>query len=81
MSAQDINATPVPATSECSTCSLLTWKDPVKTGKVFGSIVAALLVLKTVNLFNLFFRLAYIGLLGMFSFSTSRIPFILLTRF
>jgi hypothetical protein len=36
---------------------LLTWKDPVKTGKVFGAIVAALVVLKSVNLLNLFFRL------------------------
>ncbi|ODV77251.1 uncharacterized protein CANTADRAFT_302547 [Suhomyces tanzawaensis NRRL Y-17324] len=43
--------------------SLLTWKDPVKTGKVFGGVVAGLLIFKTINLFNIFFHLAYIGLL------------------
>lgn len=44
-------------------CDLLTWKDPVKTGKVFGAIMVVLLVFKTVNLFNVFFHFAYIGLL------------------
>lgn len=47
-------------------CDLLTWKDPVKTGKVFGTIIVTLLVLKTVNLFNIFFHVAYIGLLSMY---------------
>lgn len=53
------------ADKECH-CNLLTWKDPVKTGKVFGTIMFTLLVLKTVNLFNIFFHIAYIGLLGMY---------------
>ncbi|ODV64736.1 hypothetical protein HYPBUDRAFT_115700 [Hyphopichia burtonii NRRL Y-1933] len=52
------------AVSQHSPCELLTWKDPVKTGKVFGSIVLALVVFKKVNLFNIFFHLAYIGLLA-----------------
>ncbi|KAK6455059.1 Reticulon-domain-containing protein [Scheffersomyces xylosifermentans] len=49
--------------SSSSTCSLLTWKDPVLTGKVFGSIIVSLIVLKYINLINLFFRGAYVGLL------------------
>ena len=49
--------------SSCSTTDFLTWKNPIKTGKVFGSLVFGLIVLKTVNLFNIFFHLAYIGLL------------------
>ncbi|KAL6451757.1 RTN1 Reticulon-like protein 1 [Candida maltosa Xu316] len=52
-----------PYHSSSSPCALLTWKDPIKTGKVFGSIVVGLIVFKTVNLFNIFFHLAYIGLL------------------
>ncbi|RLV92232.1 Reticulon-like protein 1 [Spathaspora sp. JA1] len=44
-------------------CELLTWKDPIKTGKVLVSIIAALVVFKTVNLLNLFFRISFIGLL------------------
>lgn len=47
----------------CSTTDFLTWKNPIKTGKVFGSLVFGLIILKTVNLFNIFFHLAYIGLL------------------
>ncbi|RCK59421.1 Reticulon-like protein 1 [Candida viswanathii] len=46
-----------------STCDLLTWRNPIKTGKVFGAIVLGLIIFKTVNLFNIFFHLAYIGLL------------------
>lgn len=49
------------------TIDLLTWKDPIRTGKVFGALVATLVVFKTVNLFTLFFRLAYIGLLGTYT--------------
>ncbi|KAH3677636.1 hypothetical protein WICMUC_001739 [Wickerhamomyces mucosus] len=41
---------------------LLTWKDPQLTAKVFGSIFSSLIVLKYVNLLNLFFRLASIVL-------------------
>ncbi|CCH42489.1 hypothetical protein BN7_2034 [Wickerhamomyces ciferrii] len=43
---------------------LLTWKDPVKTGKVFGSLVFSLIVLKSVNLLSLFFRLGSIALIS-----------------
>ncbi|CEP22422.1 RTN1 [Cyberlindnera jadinii] len=46
---------------------ILTWKDPVKTGKVFGTIIAALIVLKSVNLLNLFFRI------GAFTLVTSAV--------
>ena len=46
-----------------SSCDLLTWKNPIKTGKIFGAIVLGLVIFKTVNLFNIFFHLAYIGLL------------------
>jgi len=53
----------VTAPSSFSPCYLLTWKDPVLTGKVFGSIVVSLVVLKYINLINLFFRGAYVGLL------------------
>lgn len=42
--------------------SLLTWKDPQKTAKVFGISIATLLSLKYVNLINLFFRFAFITL-------------------
>lgn len=43
---------------------ILTWKDPVKTGKVFGTIIAALIVLKSVNLLSLFFRLSALVLVS-----------------
>ncbi|KAH3684059.1 hypothetical protein WICPIJ_004961 [Wickerhamomyces pijperi] len=42
---------------------LLTWKNPVATGKVFGGIIASLIVIKYVDLLNLFFRLTSIALL------------------
>lgn len=45
-----------------SACQLLTWQNPVATGKVFGSIIAALLLVK-INVVNHLFHLAYIGLL------------------
>lgn len=57
-------AAPAPSTSYCD---LLTWKDPIKTGKVFGGLVAVLVIFKKVNLFNVFFHLAYIGLLRMYT--------------
>ncbi|KAI3406644.2 hypothetical protein KGF56_000490 [Candida oxycetoniae] len=44
-------------------CYLLTWKDPIYTGKVFGSLILGLVIFKTVNLVNIFFHVAYIGLL------------------
>lgn len=54
--------TPVPTPNK----ALLTWEDPARTGKVFGGIVAILIVFKTVNLFNVFFHVAYLGLTGKF---------------
>lgn len=53
--------------SSASVCSLLTWRDPVFTGSVFGGILTTLIVLKFVNLFNVFFHLSYLGLLGMYT--------------
>lgn len=41
---------------------LLTWKNPVATGKVFGGLVLGLVLLK-VNVINYFFYVAYLGLL------------------
>lgn len=43
---------------------LLTWKNPCATGKTFGGIIAALIVIKYVDLLNFFFRLASIVLLA-----------------
>lgn len=54
------------AKPQSSTCDLLTWKDPVKTGKVFGTTVLGLIVFKKINLINIFFHLAYIALLCMY---------------
>lgn len=51
---------------QTSTRDLLTWKDPVKTGKVFGITVGSLIVFKMVNLINIFFHLSYIALLCMY---------------
>lgn len=42
---------------------LITWQDPAKTGKVFGSIVLTLLAFKVGNPINWFFHIAYIGLI------------------
>lgn len=57
-----VKTTPV-VCEDCTPITLLTWKKPAKTGKIFGGIIVSLIVLKTVNLFNVFFHLAYIGLL------------------
>lgn len=43
---------------------LLTWKDPIQTGKVFGALVFSLIVLKSVNLLSLFFRLGSYALIA-----------------
>lgn len=59
--------TSVAQPSQSNLCSLLTWENPAQTGKVFGGIVATLIVFKYVNLLNVFFHLAYLGLLGMYS--------------
>lgn len=40
-------------------CQLLTWKNPIATGKVFGSIVGVLVLLK-INVLSKLFYLAYI---------------------
>lgn len=42
---------------------LLTWSDPVATGKVFGAVITALLLAK-INFVPHFFHLLYLGLLG-----------------
>lgn len=52
--------------SNSAMCDLLTWKDPIKTGKVFGSIILGLVVFKKVNLINIFFHLSYVALLCMY---------------
>lgn len=57
-----------PVVAQTSLCALLTWQDPIKTGKVFGAIVSTLVIFKSVNLFNVFFHLAYIGLICMYHF-------------
>lgn len=46
-----------------SECDLLTWKDPIKTGKLFGSIIIGLTIFKTINLINVLFHFGYIALL------------------
>lgn len=48
---------PASSSTKSSTCScpLLTWKNPVETGKVLASIVVVLVVLKTVNVIPVFF--------------------------
>lgn len=53
-------------TKQSCSCDLLTWKNPIQTGKVFGVILAILLVIKFVNLFKIFFHVAYLGLLRKF---------------
>lgn len=53
---------PITTQSPASGCELLTWKNPAATGKVFGAIVAALLLVK-VNFVNYLFYAAYLGLL------------------
>lgn len=40
-------------------CDLLLWKNPVETGKVFGGLLCALLVLKKVNLITFLLRVIY----------------------
>lgn len=60
-------AVPVPngtSTNKSIGHPLLTWKDPIKTGKVFGTLVVSLIVLKSVNLLSLFFRLGSIALIS-----------------
>ena len=52
---------------QSSPCELFTWKNPIQTGKVFGVILAILLVIKFVNLFKIFFHVAYLGLLSKLS--------------
>ncbi|CAK9441401.1 uncharacterized protein LODBEIA_P52690 [Lodderomyces beijingensis] len=49
--------------SHSAVAYLLTWQDPVYTGKVFGSIVSTLVIFHTINLVNIFFHVAYIALL------------------
>lgn len=49
------------AVNHCLVYQLITWQDPVKTGKVFGSIILTLLAFKVGNPINWFFHIAYIG--------------------
>lgn len=48
--------------SHCTTCEVLTWKDPVVTAKIFGAILGSLILVK-VNILNHLFHLAYVALL------------------
>lgn len=57
------SAAGVPVPSQTTLCSLVTWKDPATTGKVFGGIIAALILAK-VNIFNHVFHLLYLALLA-----------------
>ncbi|AMD20990.1 HEL291Cp [Eremothecium sinecaudum] len=54
-----------------SSCDLLLWKNPLETGKVFGGLVVALLILKKVNLVTFFLRVLYTTL-----FASSTIEFV-----
>ncbi|CAH2350660.1 reticulon-like protein 1 [[Candida] railenensis] len=56
--------TSVAQPSQSNLSSLLTWENPAQTGKVFGGIVATLIVFKFVNLLNVFFHLSYLGLIA-----------------
>lgn len=62
MSSETPATSGLPVASPSSICALLTWKDPVATGKVLAVILAALLSVK-INIFNHLFHLAYVGLL------------------
>lgn len=61
--------------SESKTCSdqcdLLLWKNPIRTGKVLGGILVALLVVKKVNLLTLLLRFIYTAM-----FTTASIEFV-----
>lgn len=46
-----------PHSTQSSGNALLTWKNPQKTAKVFGGLIGGLLLIRYVNLLNLFFRL------------------------
>ncbi|ODV85913.1 hypothetical protein CANARDRAFT_27986 [[Candida] arabinofermentans NRRL YB-2248] len=45
-----------------SSCALLTWEDPAKSGKVFGGIIGSLLLFKYVNLVKVISWLGFWGL-------------------
>lgn len=53
---------PAAPLASSSSCGLLTWEDPVASGKVFGAIIAALILVK-VNVVSLVFHLLYFALL------------------
>ncbi|GBL52810.1 hypothetical_protein [Candidozyma auris] len=60
---QPAKTTPSSSSSgSLSPCYVLTWQDPVLTGKIFGGIVAGLILLK-VNVISHVFYLLYLGLL------------------
>lgn len=55
-------STSSPLVPQSSTCALLTWQDPVATGKVFGTILAGLVLVK-INVASIAFHALYIALL------------------
>lgn len=56
---------------KCDNCDFLLWKNPVQTGKCFGSSLLVLLILKKVNLITFFLRVGYTIL-----FSTALLEFV-----
>lgn len=51
-----------------SGCSLLTWKDPIISGKIFGALIGSLLFIKYFNIFTVFFYTSAVALAGKFHF-------------
>lgn len=51
-----------------SGCSLLTWKDPIISGKIFGALIGSLLFIKYFNIFTVFFYTSAVALAGKYSF-------------
>lgn len=56
---------------KCDHCDFLLWKNPVQTGKCFGTSLLVLLILKKVNLITFFLRVGYTVL-----FSTAALEFV-----
>lgn len=54
--------------------AILTWQDPIKSGTVFGQLLAVLLVLRYGNLFRISLRLVYwtVGTIGAVEFVTRK---------
>ncbi|OWB54065.1 hypothetical protein B5S27_g5692 [[Candida] boidinii] len=45
-----------------SGCSLLTWKDPIISGRIFGALIGSLLFIKFFNIFTVFFYTSAVAL-------------------